>query len=72
MRREKVGYHGDVANFDWLGAESLEQSALRAYERKCGPCFPVKKGKRKGRVLLSREQKPFIGFKMSGSLVKES
>lgn len=47
MRRERVGYHGDVANFDWVGAESLEQSALRAYERKCGPCFPVKKGKEK-------------------------
>lgn len=48
MRRREESYHGDVANFDWPGAESLGQSVPR--EWKCGPCFPVK----------SREKKDFL------------
>lgn len=47
MRRAEESYHGDVANFDWPGAESLEQSAPRACERKCSPCSPVEKGRKK-------------------------
>lgn len=71
MRREEESYHGDVANFDWPGAESLEQSAPRACERKCGPCFPVKKG-REERLLFKKKDedhavKTCRGFKVSDS-----
>ena len=48
FRTGEESYHGDVANFDCLSAESLEQSAPRADERKCGPWFPIKEKKEKG------------------------
>ena len=58
MRRAEESYHGDVANFDWPGAESLEQSAPRAGERKCGPCSPVERGQRKEKIMFKKNCRP--------------
>lgn len=46
-RRGEQSYHGDVANFDWPGAESSERSARRTGEKRCAPCFPVREKRQK-------------------------
>lgn len=56
MWRAEESYHGDVANFDWPGAESLEQSGPQAGERKCGPCSPVERGQRKEKLYLKKKK----------------
>lgn len=57
MWRAEESYHGDVANFDWPGAESLEQSGPQAGERKCGPCSPVERGQRKEKLYLKKKKR---------------